>query len=45
MAPSVGSLDAMKQAMSVGGMSAELQSATPRGAQIEGRLVIRLGQS
>jgi general secretion pathway protein L len=42
MAPSVGSLDAVKQAMSTGGMSAELQSATPRGAMIEGRLVVRL---
>lgn len=42
MAPSVGSLDAVKQAMSVGGLSAELQSATPRGAMIEGRLVVRL---
>jgi general secretion pathway protein L len=44
-APSVASLDAVKQAMSIGGMSAELQSATPRGAIVEGRLVVRLGQS
>lgn len=45
MAPSVGSLDAMKQAMSVGSMRAELQSATPRGAMVLGRLVVRLGAS
>jgi general secretion pathway protein L len=45
MAPSVGSLDAVKQAMSAGGMNAELQSATPRGALIEGRLVIKLSPS
>jgi general secretion pathway protein L len=45
MVPSVGSLDAIKQALSVGGLSADLQSATPRGALTEGRLVIRLGKS
>lgn len=45
MAPSVASLDAVKQAMSVGGLSAELQSATPRGEMVEGRLVVRLGRS
>jgi general secretion pathway protein L len=45
MAPSVASLDAVKQAMSVGGLSAELQSATPRGQMVEGRLVVRLAQS
>jgi general secretion pathway protein L len=45
MAPSVGSLDAVKQAVSVGGLSAELQSATPRGTQVEGRLVVRLARS
>jgi general secretion pathway protein L len=45
MAPSVGSLDAVKQAISAGGMSAELQSATPRGAQVEGRLVIKVRPS
>jgi general secretion pathway protein L len=45
MAPSVGSLDAVKQALNGGGLSAELQSATPRGAMVEGRLVVRMGQS
>jgi len=45
MAPSVGSLAAIEQALSVGGLSAKLQSATPRGAQVEGRLVVRMGQS
>ncbi len=45
MAPSVESLDGLKQAMSVGGMSAELQSATPRGEMVEGRLVVKLGRS
>jgi general secretion pathway protein L len=45
MAPSVTSLDALKQAMSTGGLSAELQSATPRGELVEGRLVVRLGRS
>jgi general secretion pathway protein L len=44
-APSVGSLDAVKQAMSGVGMDAQLQSATPRGAMVEGRLVVRVGQS
>ncbi len=45
MAPSVEALDGLKQAMSAGGLSAELQSATPRGEMVEGRLVVRLGQS
>lgn len=45
MAPSVESLDGLKQAMSVGGLSAELQSATPRGEMVEGRLVVKLGRS
>lgn len=45
MAPSVESLDGLKQALSVGGLSAELQSATPRGEMVEGRLVVKLGRS
>jgi general secretion pathway protein L len=42
-APSVEAIDAIKQAMSVGGISAELQSATPRGQAVEGRLQVRVG--
>jgi len=45
VAPSVESLDGLKQAMSVGGLSAELQSATPRGEMVEGRLVVKMGRS
>jgi general secretion pathway protein L len=45
MAPSVESLDSLKRAMSVDGLSAELQSATPRGEMVEGRLVVKLGRS
>jgi general secretion pathway protein L len=44
-APSVESLDGIKQAMSREGISAELQSATPRGSAVEGRLQVRLGQA
>jgi general secretion pathway protein L len=44
-APSIEALDAIKQAMSRGGVSAELQSATPRGQTVEGRLQVRLGRA
>lgn len=44
-APSVEAIDAIKQAMSASGMSAELQSATPRGQAVEGRLQVRVGQA
>jgi len=44
-APSVESLDGIKQAMSRDGITAELQSATPRGSTVEGRLQVRLGQA
>ena len=42
IAPTVEALDAIKQAMIQGGVSAELQSATPRGQTVEGRLQLRL---
>lgn len=41
-APTVESLDGIKQAMTRGGVTAELQSATPRGDVVEGRLQVRL---
>jgi hypothetical protein len=41
----VESLDGIKQAMNRGGISAELQSAVPRGGVVEGRLQVRLGQA
>lgn len=44
-APSVESLDGIKQAMTRDGITAELQSATPRGSTVEGRLQVRLGQA
>jgi general secretion pathway protein L len=44
-APTVESLDGIKQAISRNGISAELQSATPRGGVVEGRLQVRLGQA
>jgi hypothetical protein len=44
-APSVDSLDAITKAFSAVGMSADLQSATPRDAQVEGRLVVKLVRS
>jgi general secretion pathway protein L len=44
-APTVEALDSIKQSMSQGGLSAELQSATPRGQSVEGRLQVRLGQA
>jgi general secretion pathway protein L len=42
-APTIESLDGIKQAMSRDGISAEIQSATPRGQTILGRLQVRLG--
>jgi hypothetical protein len=45
VAPNVEALDAIKQSMTRDGMTAELQSATPRGSVHEGRLQVRLGQS
>ena len=44
-APTVEALDSIKQVMSQGGLSTELQSATPRGQSVEGRLQVRLGQA
>jgi general secretion pathway protein L len=42
-APSVEALDGIKQAMTREGAQVELQSATPRGQIVEGRLQVRLG--
>jgi hypothetical protein len=42
IAPTVESLDGIKQAMTRDGVTAELQSATPRGDVVEGRLQVRL---
>jgi general secretion pathway protein L len=44
-APSVQSLDEIQQSMNRDGIVAELQSATPRGSVVEGRLQVRLGQA
>lgn len=44
-APTVEALDGIKQTMTRDGMAAELQSATPRGGVVEGRLQVRLGQA
>jgi general secretion pathway protein L len=44
-APTVESLDGIKQSMSRDGFNAELQSATPRDGAVEGRLQVRLGQA
>jgi general secretion pathway protein L len=43
VAPTVEALDGIKQAMSRDGVLVELQSATPRGDVIEGRLQVKLG--
>jgi general secretion pathway protein L len=43
VAPSVEALDGIKQAMGREGANVELQSATPRGKEVEGRLTIKLG--
>ncbi len=42
-APTIESLDGIKQGMSRDGIQAEIQSATPRGQIVEGRLQVRLG--
>ncbi len=42
-APTVEAIDAIKQAVTRDGIVAELQSATPRGAAVEGRLQLRVG--
>jgi len=42
-APTIESLDGIKQGMSRDGIQAEIQSATPRGQVVEGRLQVRLG--
>jgi general secretion pathway protein L len=44
-APTVESLDGIKQSMSRDGITAEIQSATPRDGVVEGRLQVRLGQA
>ena len=44
-APTVESLDGIKQSMSRDGVTAEIQSATPRDGVVEGRLQVRLGQA
>jgi len=44
-APTVESLDGIKQGITRVGMSAEILSATPRGAVVAGRLQVRLGQA
>jgi len=44
-APTVESLDGIKQAMTRDGLVAELQSATPRDGAVEGRLQVRLDQA
>jgi general secretion pathway protein L len=41
--PTIESLDGIKQGMSQGGLTAEIQSAVPRGQGVEGRLQVRLG--
>ncbi len=43
VAPTVEALDGVKQNMSREGVNAELQSATPRGEVVEGRMQVRLG--
>lgn len=43
VAPSVEVLDGIKQAMAGRGVNVELQSATPRGDVVEGRLQVKLG--
>jgi type II secretory pathway component PulL len=42
-APTVEAIDAVKQRMSQYGIAVELQSATPRGDVVEGRLQVRWG--
>jgi general secretion pathway protein L len=45
VAPTVEAIDGIKQAMSRNGVQVELQSATPRGAVVEGRLQVKLGSA
>jgi general secretion pathway protein L len=42
-APTVEAIDAIKQSIAASGIAAELQSATPRGQTVEGRLQLRMG--
>jgi general secretion pathway protein L len=42
-APTIESLDGIKQGMSRDGLTAEIQSATPRGEAVQGRMTVRLG--
>jgi general secretion pathway protein L len=42
-APSVEAIDSIKQAITRDGITAELQSATPRGQAVEGRLQVKVG--
>jgi general secretion pathway protein L len=44
-APSVEMIDGIKQAMNRDGMTAELQSATPRDGAVEGRVQVRFGSA
>ncbi len=43
VAPTVEAIDGIKQAMGRSGMQVEMQSATPRGTVVEGRLSVKLG--
>jgi general secretion pathway protein L len=45
VAPTVEALDGIKQAMARAGAQVELQSATPRGDIVEGRMQIKLGSA
>jgi len=45
VAPTVEALDHIKQAMGQEGANVELQSATPRGNVVEGRLQVKLGSA
>jgi hypothetical protein len=42
-APTIESLDGIKQGMNRDGITAEIQSATPSGDAVDGRLQVRLG--
>ena len=44
-APTVEAIDGIQQAMTQEGLRVELQSATPRGDEVEGRLQVRLGSA
>lgn len=43
VAPTVEAIDGIKQSMSRNGVQVEMQSATPRGQDVEGRLSVKLG--